>query len=283
MSKADKDRLPDILCIGAQKAGTSWFHQIFGSRNDVWTPLFKEQHFFDFLFIERHQGWIGPHVQRGYAAVRDRFEDQEHDWAKQQLNDLEKIEAKEHGTLDWYKAIFAAAPADKLAMDVTPEYSCIPQEGLNYIKKLMPQIKLIYLIRDPVERMKSQVRMNISRIKSEDPTKEISWRWEGRSPAVRHRGNYAEYLPRWDKTFGRDQLLFLPFGMIRDDPERLLATVERFLGIDPGTYEGADRQVHWTTKRDLPDETLEQIEIGAEPQYAFLKQFFDQDFLDMIR
>ncbi|MHA3915318.1 sulfotransferase family protein [Halovulum sp. GXIMD14793] len=284
MTSSDRPaRLPDILCIGAQKAGTSWLHQIFGGRSDIWLPPFKEQHFFDHMFIEKHRDWIGPHLKRGYDSARERFEVLAPEKRTEKLAHLNSIEGQPYGTLDWYRSVFAPAPVDQMAMDVTPEYSGLPQEGLDYIKDLLPGVKLIYIIRDPMERMKSQVRMNVGRRLMQNPPKEIIWRWEGRNPVVHNRGNYAEYIPRWDATFGRDQLLFLPFGLIRENPERLLRMVEQFLGLPPGKYQGMDRRVHRSGKRDLPEETLEQLRIGAEPQEAFLKSYFDKEFLSLIK
>ena len=54
----NKGRKPDILCIGAQKAGTSWLHVTLATRRDIWVPPFKELHFFDhnFRFNEYHEG-----------------------------------------------------------------------------------------------------------------------------------------------------------------------------------------------------------------------------------
>jgi hypothetical protein len=43
---------PDFICIGAQKAGTTWLYVTLGRRPDIWFPPFKEFHFFDTTFDE---------------------------------------------------------------------------------------------------------------------------------------------------------------------------------------------------------------------------------------
>ena len=41
------DARPDFLCVGAQKAGTSWLYQQLEPHPDFWMPPVKELHYFD--------------------------------------------------------------------------------------------------------------------------------------------------------------------------------------------------------------------------------------------
>src|SRR5437762_2155968 len=43
------DACPDFLCIGAQKAGTTWLYQQLESHPDFWMPPFKELHYLNDL------------------------------------------------------------------------------------------------------------------------------------------------------------------------------------------------------------------------------------------
>src|SRR5689334_16087334 len=47
------DACPDFLCIGAQKAGTSWLYQQLEPHPDFWMPPVKELHYFDLLHKTR--------------------------------------------------------------------------------------------------------------------------------------------------------------------------------------------------------------------------------------
>src|SRR5215471_4218872 len=40
---------PDFLCVGAQKAGTSWLYQQLEPHPDFWMPPLKELHYLDLL------------------------------------------------------------------------------------------------------------------------------------------------------------------------------------------------------------------------------------------
>src|SRR5438132_13721254 len=43
------DACPDFLCVGAQKAGTSWLYRQLERHPDFWMPPVKELHYFDEL------------------------------------------------------------------------------------------------------------------------------------------------------------------------------------------------------------------------------------------
>src|SRR5690242_8404543 len=50
------DPSPDFLCVGAQKAGTSWLYRQLEPHPDFWMPPVKELHYLDNLNrTKRHQ------------------------------------------------------------------------------------------------------------------------------------------------------------------------------------------------------------------------------------
>src|SRR5690606_19032041 len=67
-------------------------------------------------------------------------------------------------TEEWYRAAFDwDAGRGKILGDVTPQYCAIGPDGVSYVRRLLPDVKIIYLIRDPVGRALSQLKMNVSR------------------------------------------------------------------------------------------------------------------------
>ena len=75
-------RKPGALCIGAQKAGTSWLAQMLGQHPQIWIPPFKEVQFFNHRFIPEHRKWIGWHYRNKPAEIRDRHA------ARNQIRDM---------------------------------------------------------------------------------------------------------------------------------------------------------------------------------------------------
>lgn len=68
-------------------------------------------------------------------------------------------------TPKWYRQAFAPAPRGMLPLDTTPEYSTLPEAGVDEVAAFLPRAKFIYLLRDPVDRAISQLRMNLARRK----------------------------------------------------------------------------------------------------------------------
>ena len=272
-------RLPDLLCIGAQKAGTSWFHETFGLRSDIWIPHYKEMHFFDYKFVDNNRGWIGPHRMNNLNAARRRHGQNHSVPDPHYLAYLDAIEAGDMDTLDWYRYVFSPAGADQIALDVTPEYSCIPQSGVEYVAEVLPNAKFVYIIRDPLDRAISQLRMNVSRRLRNKPDAKINWKNESQNGVLLNRGNYREYVPRWESVFGRDRLLFVPFGKIKSDPVGLFRQVEQLMGLEPTEYKMVDRVVHKTQPLDVPDHAIDHLREALAPQYQFLKQHFSAEFV----
>ena len=67
---------PDFLCIGAQKAGTSWLDVMLRQHPGVFLPPMKEVHFYDFIYLPEHRRWIragfGKHLRAARRACRAR-------------------------------------------------------------------------------------------------------------------------------------------------------------------------------------------------------------------
>ena len=169
-------------------------------------------------------------------------------------------------------------------MDVTPEYSTLPEEGVAFVAKFLPRARFIYIIRHPVDRAMSQLRMNVRRL-SRDPQSLDEWLAEAEDPVLMNRGDYATFVPRWNAHFRPDRLLYLPFGQIATDPLALLERVEAFLGLPAyDGYRGAGNKVF--SSQDgavIPPEIRDRLREKLAPQFAFIEQAFGAEFAAQIR
>lgn len=57
---------PDFICIGMQKAGTTWLAANLSKHPAVWVPPIKEIHYFDEVHVD--PGW---HIRRRNAAANN--------------------------------------------------------------------------------------------------------------------------------------------------------------------------------------------------------------------
>lgn len=150
-----------------------------------------------------------------------------------------------HAQFDW------TAPG--LKGEATPIYIYWPH-SLERIAAYNPDMRLIVMLRDPVERAWSHWRMETSRGVETHP---FSWcirqgrtRLMTATPWGHHRefsyverGFYAEQVARLLSLFPRGQVLFLTAEGLKGEPNETLAAVSRFLGT-PAPAPVTHRDVH---------------------------------------
>ena len=274
---------PQIVGIGAQKAGTTWLGQMISQHPQVWLPPFKEVQFFNHRFVPEHRQWLPWHFKRArqtqekrYAARGEAMPPALDDW-------LDRITRGEMFTNHWYKQVFAPAPQGTKALDVTPEYSTLPDEGVDFVAKFLPNAKFVYILRHPVDRAVSQLKMNLSR-NGRRPASVEDWLAEIEDPVLLDRGDYAAYVPRWNARFGADRLLYVPFGRIASDPLGLMRQVELFFGLAPHDYRNLGSRVFASTSTlSVPDEARSALRARMEHQFDFIERQFGRDFAAQIR
>jgi hypothetical protein len=183
----------------------------------------------------------------------------------------------------WYEDIFATAPPRAIKGEITPSYCAIPEEGVAHLKATYPKVRLIYIIRDPLRRMISSLTMGIRRRRRRHGAVDIAATAEEvlSKPNFFPMGDYQANITRWDSYF--PDILYLPFGRVKTDPDGLLAEVERSIGVAPRTvHESASEPHHKGITVTLPDEIVTRLQRAAEPQRAFLERRFGADFVAQI-
>ena len=183
-------------------------------------------------------------------------------------SDVKEVHFFDDEAQDWaapdYAAYHGHFPAhdDRPCGEATPIYSYWP-DSLERIAAYNPAMKLILVLRDPVQRAWSHWRMESARGAETQP---FAWCIrEGRQrlfeadPWGHHRefsyverGFYAEQLERLFGLFAREQVLVLRSEDLRAGPAAALAGVRGFLGLPPAPAPAA-REVHVGPK-DLPGE-----------------------------
>ncbi|MDD5272700.1 MAG: sulfotransferase, partial [Methylovulum sp.] len=209
------NHLPSFLCIGVQKAGTSWLYEQIRRHPGIWLPPIKELHYFDHLYCPDNRAWTGWHIEQAVKNMLKDYLNHTNSVDFRYVRYLATMACKPLFTEEWYRQAFQRQAAKgKLLGDITPEYCAIGDEGIAYVKRFLGAVNIIWLIRDPVDRALSQLRMNAERRGCSGNEPEAVWLDWDKDPDIAHRGNYADYIPRWEKQFGRERMLFLPFQHI---------------------------------------------------------------------
>ena len=207
--------LPDFVIIGAQKSGTTSLYDFVVRHPGIAPAAKKEMHYFS-----RHYG----------------------------LGEL------------WYRSNFPTNLSRRnfykktnqrlLSGEASPTYIFYPAAP-SRMKKILPDVKLIVILRNPVDRAYSQyhhtMRMNKETLPFEKAIEAEEERCAGererlvkdpyfvprsyQSHSYIARGRYADQLENWFRYYNRKQFLILATEDLRKSPQRILDQVFDFLEV----------------------------------------------------
>lgn len=172
----------------------------------------------------------------------------------------------------WYRRQFHFEK-NKITGESTPYYLAHPAVP-GRVKAYHPDIKLIAILRHPVERALSHYRMNCERGVEPLPLRQaleaeeerLAQAYDPEDPQNPHlvysyllRGRYPEQLQRWRQHFPPEQLLLLNFDQFFRDPWREVQAVYSFLGLPPYYGSGQKFRENVTSPREEVSETDRQF------------------------
>ncbi len=130
-----------------------------------------------------------------------------------------------------YKAHYRAA-GSRSKGDLTPNYSVLPPRRLEYVARLMPDAKLILIVRHPVERTWSATRRLLPRyFKAVPSDAETIIAFLERESWIHEFSDYPAIVDRWARVYPKQALLVLSFDEIRNRPEQALRRTCDHLGL----------------------------------------------------
>ena len=239
-------------------------------------PWIKEIQYFNDVHIPTHRSWTRLHrLAHGEKAARRlvrRAEEGVLDMLA--LHRITSI-ATEPVSDEWYGRIFASAKDQQICGEVTPEYSLLPLEGIEHVRRLNPRLKIIFLMRDPVDRCWSHLRMLMSR----DPGMDVR-HWANQSEVIA-RSDYPNIISRWISIFGHAQLFIANYEEVSQSPQRLIAKVSEFLGVPthPATLRRAPEVVFPGRECAIPAEVRALLRARLDEVYRRLCEW-QQDAAD---
>lgn len=267
----------DFLCIGVQKAGTTWLDRMLRSHRVVWMPVVKELHYYDEMFLPFVRSWSGQHrLKNGADVIRWQEESGRPD--PRIIREAKHI-ARETVDAQWYRDLFDMAPAGMLKGEITPEYSLLPLDGIELVRSDNPRAHYFIMLREPVSRDLSHIRMILANegFQSDAPTATYEHRFETYLNWLAHekRGEYLPLLERWQSLIAPDRFHVLFFEQIRSSPEQLLRTVCDTLGIPTeGVSADMHKVVHEGKSFDIPDWVVETLRARHEKALESLRRDF---------
>lgn len=215
--------LPEVIVIGAMKCATSAVHAYLDAHPDIAMSPVKELNFFN-----------GPEV-----APHD---DPDRWWLTGQW----------HRGLDWYAAQFPAGVP--LHGEASPAYTQPDApEVPGRMARVLPAVRLVYLVRDPFDRALSQWRHH--RRDGAEPRPAAEALLDPDSQYVA-RSRYLERLAGFLDRFDRDQLHVVVQERLLRGPAAEVPALHRHAGADPERAPAATRHRNVGGPGDPPDPAL---------------------------
>jgi hypothetical protein len=182
-------RLPTFLLIGAMKGGTTSLYHYLSAHPQVATTRYKAPEFFA----------------------------EESNW---------------HRGIDWYRRQFPPTGPDVLAVGEAsnvytkyPRHRGVPERIAQHI----PDVRLIYAVRDPVARIRSHYQTRAAEGSERAPFAEAVFS----DPVYLDYSRYAMQIEQYLEHFPREQLLVIRSEDLRGSRESTVRKVYEFIGVDP--------------------------------------------------
>lgn len=161
--------------------------------------------------------------------------------------------------VDWYRSHFPFASRNRVVFEATPDYLLDPRVP-DRASRLLPETRIIVLIRDPIERAYSHYwhnrRLGTERLSFEDALESEPDRIDAHmrrlmsgseEPAPKEflrysyveRGRYSSQLERWFEFIARNRVLILRSEEFYADTDHSFQKILAFLGLPawrPTTY-----------------------------------------------
>ncbi|MDZ7905290.1 MAG: sulfotransferase [Cypionkella sp.] len=270
-----------LMCVGATKAGTTWLHDQLSAHPECYLRTIKEYHYFSTNADAQWAKMIADtrseiaEISALPAAARSAYQ-------VRRLDDLASylplITPRSIDATRFANYLRASAPSSaKLVGDFTPAYSVIAGKNLEPMLN-MRALKVVYLIRDPLARLWSHIRMTADRAAPdafaqtcEDLVQRtVLGQEEGGIRGIVRRGDYAGNLPKLQRIFG-DKLLvmFTEDLFTKAGFDRLLG----FLGLGSMPADMAKR-VHEGRALPMPAALRAAALRFLRPQYDYIAQTF---------
>jgi|GEM_PF-1480149 len=210
-SNVSRLTLPNFILVGAARAGSTFLYNTLIQHPDVFLPPRKELQYFS-AKLEARQ-----HLAQPFDAVE-------------------------------YARFFAAGAGKKAVGEMSPNYM-YTEWSARMIASALSEVKLLFVLRDPVERAYSHYWHNIGRsykhIRKRKETLSFEQALDREAERLRNgsyedrlfysyqdRGFYMPQIARFVERFPREQMRFILFDELQRDPVSVIDELCDFLGIE---------------------------------------------------
>ena len=281
------ERRLKFMVIGAQKAGTTWLHANLSDHPQIAFPPIKELFYFNEIDAgiptslwgrKWNNHWLNIKwkkiIKEQLPQAAWRLNVSETKWFLRYLMIPRNLKKS---SLDQYDRLFPNLPGT-ISGDITPNYSLLSEPTVAAIANYYPDCKIIFIMRNPVERSWSQAKMNLGLLKNRDfrkvSTDEIK-QYLSLNPSNEQLSDYQATIYRWSAYFPKAQLHFTFYDALRQDPVMFYRNMLAFLELK-NTFdeEKLKKVIYKGVKMDIPARFEYLLSVKYHDQIQFLADYF---------
>jgi hypothetical protein len=260
-----------LICIGAQKAGTTWLADYLRLHPQVHMPPIKEVHYFDARF---QPAWCARYEEEMLAAFHREaaaltMESCGDPLVQQKLHVMLLRFRMVSNPNEYLRFMSWGAQERPVLFEATPDYSMMAQDGFLAMRDIHPDVRLVFLLRNPAERFWSSLKFN----RTHNPSFDIDVMFDrliGRED-FRLLADYGRTIREVLKVFQAERLHLEFYEWLFDQ-----ASIDRiccFAGIAPAPADFGERS-NVSIEADMPEERrLEAVRAYAHV-YREISEYF---------
>ncbi|GAB5448588.1 sulfotransferase [Gymnodinialimonas sp.] len=225
-----------LLGVGAMKAGTTWIFDALHRHPDIYFCREKEIHYL-----------YARHVNPGMLSDKNRMRR-----ARDYLYFDPEVSSKPvlqkrvqwvahwlNGPVDdaWFNSLFEQKGGATWVADFSNMNALVPEEGWAALHARTEKLRVLYTLREPLDRLWSHVRFHL---KMQGATEKLDeWTLDELEDHVRHgadyltHNDYAAAIARMQAALPAECLHVDFFDRISREPRAFIADVEQFLDVAP--------------------------------------------------
>ncbi len=307
-----------FIGIGAQKAGTTWLNDTLLKYENVATPHIKELHYFDVKWLDKD---INPVViYKSRAKELQKISEKVSQVIQDKCNTLmleenQRTDSKDKKRIfdDSYLSSFKLKNKCERIIDlanvlsikndrdyidylakiglykdivgeISPSYSLLPIESFSHIKTLIPHAKIIFLMRDPIDRFISQLKFKGKRHASRGLKEyDVLGNFEKmlNEETFISRSDYEVVIEKIQKIFNPDYILILFYEKLLDENTvGEYRKIESYLGLkekeEDEILSWKDVRLNETKKIEIPDMLKRKAGVKFKGVYDYIFEHFEE-------
>lgn len=255
-----------LLGVGAQKAGTTWLHRYINSYENADLGFAKEYHIWDAIHC--------PECER--FKVTSRFPVRPNKFRRW------RMQRSQSYYFDYFERRLAADNIN-ITADITPSYTCLSEPVFRRIFEEFERrgitVKVVLLMRDPIQRCWSTVSMHRRKGKPKDgidveAPEEEALRHYFRSPRAQIRTRYDRTIKALEAAIPPERICYALYEELFTESE--IERLSRFLNLSP-RYEFTDNRFNISPRStELSPATMAEVAEEYHEVYQYCANRFPQ-------